>query len=292
MADKERFDHLLLDIRELEKLIAGMRDAEMYPVSFFSQSFDLTHKILHELHTLEAMQIEFLRKQMEEHQAILNEIPRRTSIVAPVATTGIMAEKKPETEIPAPSPVVPAPEEPVKENQNQHTRVIEETIVEKVSGYTEDIETVILPEYTEEKPVIDRESAIPGHKVSDTSQTYTHPLTIIPEEKKPDTPPVATHKAAAETVVDKLSASNVSFNEILGKKILSDFRKAFSLNDRFYFRRELFAGDENRMNQVIADLNEIHSYEDSISYLDKELKWNIEDQAVSDFIKLIEKRFS
>ena len=46
MANKEKIDYLLLDIRELETLVAGMRDAEVYPVSFFGQTFDLTHKIL------------------------------------------------------------------------------------------------------------------------------------------------------------------------------------------------------------------------------------------------------
>ena len=41
MANKEKIDYLLLDIKELETLIAGMRDAEVYPVSFFSQTFNL-----------------------------------------------------------------------------------------------------------------------------------------------------------------------------------------------------------------------------------------------------------
>ena len=41
MANKEKIDYLLLDIRELETLVAGMRDAEVYPVSFFGQTFDL-----------------------------------------------------------------------------------------------------------------------------------------------------------------------------------------------------------------------------------------------------------
>ena len=34
MANKEKIDYLLLDIRELETLVAGMRDAEVYPVFF------------------------------------------------------------------------------------------------------------------------------------------------------------------------------------------------------------------------------------------------------------------
>lgn len=290
MADKERIDYLLLDIRELEKLIAGMRNAEMYPVSFFSQSFDLTHKILQKLHTLEAMQIEFLRKQMEEHQAILNEIPRRNPVAAPIVTDENEAEKKQETEIIVSSPVVREEKETVLEKEIQDIPAKEEPVSEKLSGAIQDQEPDILPEYSENKPVQEKETDIPKYESFGTPKAETLPVTE--EKKAPDTASIATNSAPDESVANKLSASNISFNEILEKKNLSDFRKAFSLNDRFYFRRELFAGDEARMNRVIADLNEIHSYEDSISYLDKELKWNIEDKAVSDFVKLIEKRFS
>lgn len=42
------------------------------------------------------------------------------------------------------------------------------------------------------------------------------------------------------------------------------------------------------MNKAITDLNDIHSYEESVTYLNNELKWNIEDEAVADFIKLLE----
>ena len=85
---------------------------------------------------------------------------------------------------------------------------------------------------------------------------------------------------------------SISLNDILEKKNLSDFRKAFSLNDRFRFRRELFGGNEEKMNKAIADLNDLSSYEESVTYLNKVLNWNIEDASVADFIKLLEKRFS
>ena len=85
---------------------------------------------------------------------------------------------------------------------------------------------------------------------------------------------------------------SISLNDILEKKNLSDFRKAFSLNDRFRFRRELFGGNEEKMNKAIADLNDLSSYEESVTYLNKVLNWNIEDDSVADFIKLLENRFS
>lgn len=203
MANKEKIDYLLLDIRELEKQVAGMRDVEIYPVSFFSQTFDLTHKILKDLHALEAIQIEMLRKQMEEHAVLLQSIPKQTA--------------------------TPMPDAPPLKKAIEEIPVVKEQII-KVE-----------------------------ESVKETNNTADRP--------------------------------NLFLNDLLEKKNLSDFRKAFSLNDRFRFRRELFGGDENKMNKAISDLNDIHSYEDSIAYLNNELKWNIEDEAVTDFMKLLEKRF-
>ena len=100
MANKEKIDYLLLDIRELETLVAGMRDAEVYTVSFFGQTFALTHKILKDLHALETAQIEMLRKQMEEHQALIQSIP--PSVATPVQTVQ-------EASITAPAPIPAEP---------------------------------------------------------------------------------------------------------------------------------------------------------------------------------------
>ncbi|WP_165155927.1 hypothetical protein [Parabacteroides sp. ZJ-118] len=205
MVNKEKIDYLLIGIRELEKLVAGMRDAEIYPASFFDQAFRLTHKVLKELHTLEELQLEALRKQMEEHQRLIDSIP--------VNRTSQMQEMQPTPEV---SPTI------------------------ELAQVQEPIDETITP--------------------------------IIEDQ--------ISHK------------SGISLNDILEKKNLSDFRKAFSLNDRFRFKRELFGGNEEKMNGAIADLNDLTSYEESVTYLNNVLNWNLEDASVADFIKLLEKRFS
>lgn len=226
MANKEKIDYLLLDIKELENQVASMRDAEVYPVSFFSRTFTLAHKILNDLHAVETIQLEQLHKQMEEHQKLLNSIP-----------------------------LIPATEQPVfKESEPS----VPQSAIRQVEP-----EPMIQKAAISESPTRLAPVAIP--EVKETAEGQHKPLLI---EKQ-----------------------GISFNEILEKQNLSDFRKAFSLNDRFRFRRELFGGDEARMNRAISDLNEIHSYEESVTYLNTELKWNVEDAAVADFIKLLEKRF-
>lgn len=219
MANKEKIDYLLLDIRELENKVASMRDAEIYPVSFFSQSYEMAHKILTDLHSLETEQLEMLSRQMEEHRLRIHSIP--------------FMQASPQT--------IPVTKEEVKEAVG-----------------------------IEEKEPEEKEEQIDKEEIIDKIGHIEEPTTV----QKND-----------------LESGQVSLNEILERKILSDFRKAFSLNDRFRFRRELFGGDESRMNKAITDLNNINSFEESMTYLHQELQWNIEDEAVADFLKLIEKRF-
>lgn len=226
MANKEKIDYLLLDIRELETLVAAMRDAEIYPVSFFSKTFSLTHKILNEVHSLETAQVEQLQKQMEEHQALIQSIPRTIPTPMPEPVKQVVTQAKPEV------PPSPLPSEVIFDAAEPEV-MIEETELKQAPSF----------------------------------QPETSHKTIVTEK------------------------SGMFLSDVLEKKSLSDFRKAFSLNDRFRFRRELFGGDESKMNKALTDLNDFQTLEDSVAYLNNVLNWNVEDEAVADFIKLLEKRF-
>lgn len=274
MANKEKIDYLLLDIKELETLIAGMRDAEVYPVSFFSQTFNLTHKILNDLHSLETAQIEMLRKQMEAHQALIQSLPNPAATTIPVPETEIKKEPVAETVI-IPEPEVAPTKEVIIEQQViiPEEKIEEKVVIEQAEVHQPEIVTPE-PITTVQPEQVQPESVQPAPRLSEPAQAIEHKIQL-------ETP----HKTV---VADK---QGVFLSDILEKKNLSDFRKAFSLNDRFRFRRELFGGNEDKMNKAITDLNDIHSYEESVTYLNNELKWNIEDEAVADFLKLLEKRF-
>ncbi|MFW9614845.1 MAG: hypothetical protein ACMV17_13420 [Macellibacteroides fermentans] len=237
MGDKEKMDYLLVDIRELEKLVASMRDAEIYPVSFFSQAYTTTQKIVDNLQSIEADQLALFKEQMEKHRALIKKAER---LEAEAALVTQMQEQE-------------STYEPVQEMELPS---VEELNEEKESVATP-AEVTVVAEKTVSEPAASLSSA--------SSHT---------------------------TTLEQSLPHSISLNEVIQKKFLADFRKAFSLNDRFRFRRELFGGDEGRMNEAISDLNELQSFEESITYLDKKLKWNVEDEAVADFIKLLEKRFS
>ena len=237
MGDKEKMDYLLVDIRELEKLVASMRDAEIYPVSFFSQAYTITQKIVDNLQSIEADQLALFKEQMEKHRALIKKAER---LEAEAALVTQMQE------------------------QESNYEPVQEMELPSVEELNEEVESVATP----------------------TAAT-------VAAEKTVSEPAASLSSASSHaTTLEQSLPHSISLNEVIQKKFLADFRKAFSLNDRFRFRRELFGGDEGRMNEAISDLNELQSFEESITYLDKKLKWNVEDEAVADFIKLLEKRFS
>ena len=237
MGDKEKMDYLLVDIRELEKLVASMRDAEIYPVSFFSQAYTTTQKIVDNLQSIEADQLALFKEQMEKHRALIKKAER---LEAEAALVTQMQEYE-------------SNYEPVQE-----------------------MELPSVEELNEEKESV----ATPAAATMAAEKTVSEPAASL------------SSASSHATTLEQSLPHSISLNEVIQKKFLADFRKAFSLNDRFRFRRELFGGDEGRMNEAISDLNELQSFEESITYLDKKLKWNVEDEAVADFIKLLEKRFS
>lgn len=237
MGDKEKMDYLLVDIRELEKLVASMRDAEIYPVSFFSQAYTTTQKIVDNLQSIEADQLALFKEQMEKHRALIKKAER---LEAEAALVTQMQEQE-------------FTYEPVQE-----------------------MELPSVEELNEEKESV----ATPAEVTVAAEKTVSEPAASL------------SSASSHTTTLEQSLPHSISLNEVIQKKFLADFRKAFSLNDRFRFRRELFGGDEGRMNEAISDLNELQSFEESITYLDKKLKWNVEDEAVADFIKLLEKRFS
>ena len=79
-------------------------------------------------------------------------------------------------------------------------------------------------------------------------------------------------------------------NDAIEKKKLTDLRKAFSINDRFRYRKELFKGNEDTMNKVISILNTKQTFKESIQFLEK-LHWDFSDPVVKDFTKILEIRF-
>ena len=84
----------------------------------------------------------------------------------------------------------------------------------------------------------------------------------------------------------------ISVEEKLQRAISRDLKRAFSINDRFRFERELFNGDKQAMNNAINHIESLHSFDDVMQYCSSTLGLNPENAATEEFTTIIKRYFS
>lgn len=91
--------------------------------------------------------------------------------------------------------------------------------------------------------------------------------------------------------VDDEPVGPLRVDEKLQRTMSKDIRKAFSLNDRFRFQRELFAGSANAMDTAIEHIEMMRTYGNAELYFYSQLNWDRENQAVKDFMAIVRNHF-
>ena len=80
-------------------------------------------------------------------------------------------------------------------------------------------------------------------------------------------------------------------DEKLQRTLSRDIRKAFSLNDRFRFQRELFAGSASAMDTAIEHIKMMRTYGNAELYFYSQLNWDRENEVVKDFMAIVRNHF-
>ena len=83
----------------------------------------------------------------------------------------------------------------------------------------------------------------------------------------------------------------LSLDEALQRSMSRDLRKAFSLNDRFRYRRELFGNSDVEMNDTLNLVETMHSYSEAEEFFYGDLEWDSESPEVKDFMAVIRNHF-
>ena len=108
---------------------------------------------------------------------------------------------------------------------------------------------------------------------------------LEPEEEMP-IPPVPTDFPEVEE-----TSAPLRVDEKLQRHLSKDIRKAISLNDRFRFQRELFAGSANAMDTAIEHIEVMTSYGNAELYFYSQLNWDRENEVVKDFMAIVRNHF-
>lgn len=78
---------------------------------------------------------------------------------------------------------------------------------------------------------------------------------------------------------------------IIGHNVNSS-KPAFTLNDRFRFRRELFGNSDAEYSSAMDLIASMEGYEEAEEYFLDELGWSLENPEVKDFMDIIQKYFA
>ena len=103
-----------------------------------------------------------------------------------------------------------------------------------------------------------------------------------PEQPEADARPEVKSEAKAEMRVD----------EMLTRREARELRKAFTLNDKFRFRRELFNNDNDKFRETLERIERMQSNDEAVAYMTEVLGWNLDEEAPSDFAAIVANHFA
>ncbi len=102
--------------------------------------------------------------------------------------------------------------------------------------------------------------------------------------------PVEVNEAVEKPYFEQIYRSHDAEKVVSAKK--EDFRHLLTLNDRFYFQKELFRGDVGMMNYVIDQVNQSEDLATAVDFLQKEFDWDKDSEAVTLFHELLQRHFN
>jgi len=99
-----------------------------------------------------------------------------------------------------------------------------------------------------------------------------------------------------KTLNDQIKAKlDSTLAEIHQNKKIDHLVKSISINQRYQFTKELFAGDKNSLEQVIEEIDSMETLENAVSFSEEianRNNWDMESEEAIEFMLLIRRRFN
>lgn len=155
---------------------------------------------------------------------------------------------------------------------------------------TEETPETNATEQTEEEPVEETPAA-----EEPTTEEETLPETDdTQEEAEDDTPEETENYAGEEPAVpedDNTPTERITIDEAFIRNKSKDLRSAFSINDSFRFRRELFGNSAAEMADAINLAEAMQTFDEAEEYFYGDLGWDKDSEEVKEFMTIIRNHF-
>ena len=200
-----------------------------------------------------------------------------------------VADREPDEDITV--EFIEADEEPVDETQGQqeHANPVPPVFNPKPESVGETPKVAPVPEPINDEPVPEPDPNVLPEAEDEpdiTVEFIEAEPAPVPEPEDLPIPPTPTDVPVAEVPEPPLRV-----DEKLQRHLSKDIRKALSINDRFRFQRELFAGSADALNTAIEHIEAMRSYGNAELYFYSQLHWDRENEVVKDFMGLVRNHF-
>lgn len=170
----------------------------------------------------------------------------------------------------------------------------EETASEEIIAvYPEYPADEVLPEIEESDEIDETDVAEETDAVEESDALDESEVTEDPEEiEVPETQDE--EYIADETPADAPQSENVAtdLNEsVFMRTKVSSISKAFTLNDKFRFKRELFGNSDPEFSNALDLISVMRSIDEAEDYFYNELGWDAENEDVKDFMRIVRAYF-
>jgi hypothetical protein len=108
-------------------------------------------------------------------------------------------------------------------------------------------------------------------------------------------PIVQAHPDREFTTADEIAANRqieMRVDEMLTRREARDLRKAFTLNDKFRFRRELFSNNDTLFADTLNLLSAMKNMDEATEYMSEDMGWDMGNDDVKDFVNIISNHFA
>lgn len=148
-------------------------------------------------------------------------------------------------------------------------------------------------ESLQDEPVAEETEAVEPitEAVDDAETVVEEPVTEEADATSHATPSV---QEFASQFKEEIPAKHdeLRVDELLSRREARDLKRAFTLNDKFRFRRGLFAGNDSLFADTLNTLMSMKSFDEATDYLYNDLGWNPEDDDVVDFVAIVKNHFA
>lgn len=183
---------------------------------------------------------------------------------------------------------------------SEQLKQIDATIVDMMQ-HPDDPEVEMELVYPEdEEAVVDvpaAEEPAPAEPVAPKASAEPAPVEVIPapepeeqpiQEPEPQPEPVA--EVPAPEPAKEAPKPRVPQQTSLFGAAVTDIRQAVSIGDRFLFQRELFGGNGEKLQQVLSELDVLHTFDEAVNAIEK-FGWDKQSPTYELFINVLHRRF-